>query len=61
MKNLFSKFYRVKNKQTEEINGTGLGLWISRELARKMKGDIEVESMEGVGSQFILRLPKAKK
>ncbi len=60
MKNLFSKFYRIKNDKTEGISGTGLGLWISRELARKMKGDLEVESMEGVGSQFILKLPKIK-
>ncbi len=60
MKNLFKKFYRIKNKKTEAINGTGLGLWISKELALKMKGDLTVESMSGVGSQFILTLPKFK-
>lgn len=60
MKNLFSKFYRVKNEKTEKISGTGLGLWISREIARKMEGDIEVESIEGVGSHFTLKLKKAK-
>jgi signal transduction histidine kinase len=59
MKNLFSKFYRVKNEKTEKISGTGLGLWISREIARKMGGDIEVESIENVGSHFTLKLKKA--
>jgi signal transduction histidine kinase len=59
MKNLFSKFYRVKTADTEKIAGTGLGLWISREIARKMEGDIEVESIEGVGSHFTLKLKKA--
>ena len=59
MKNLFSKFYRVKTDQTKVISGTGLGLWISREIARKMDGDITVESIEGVGSHFTLHLKKA--
>jgi signal transduction histidine kinase len=59
MKNLFSKFYRVKTNQTKEISGTGLGLWISREIARKMDGDITVESIEGVGSHFTLHIKKS--
>ncbi len=58
MKNLFSKFYRVKTDQTVKISGTGLGLWISREIARKMDGEITVESIEGVGSHFTLHLKK---
>jgi len=58
-KDLFGKFYRIASEQTKQISGTGLGLWISRELARKMKGDITVESIEGVGSHFTLQLPKA--
>ncbi len=61
MKNLFSKFYRVKTDQTSKISGTGLGLWISREIARKMDGDITVESIEGVGSHFTLHLKKSVK
>jgi len=60
LKELFSKFYRVVNEKTQRIQGTGLGLWISREIARKMKGDITVESIEGVGSHFTLKLPKTK-
>jgi signal transduction histidine kinase len=55
--NLFEKFYRVKSDETKDIIGTGLGLWIAREIARKMKGDITVESIKGVGSHFTLHLP----
>ena len=55
--NLFQKFYRIKNEQTKLISGTGLGLWITKELAKKMKGDITLESIQGVGSHFTLHLP----
>lgn len=60
LKNLFTKFYRVKTDDTVKISGTGLGLWISRELALKMGGDLSAESIEGVGSHFTLKLKKAK-
>ncbi len=56
---LFQKFSRIYNEETREVSGTGLGLWISRELARKMGGDITVESIRGVGSHFTLYLPLA--
>ncbi len=56
-KRLFSKFYRVKTSQTENISGTGLGLWITAEIVRQMKGEISVESIEGKGSDFIVRFP----
>lgn len=59
LKNLFAKFYRVKNDATKNISGTGLGLWISREIARRMEGDLTVESIEGVGSHFTLTLKKS--
>ena len=54
---LFQKFSRVYNEETKTISGTGLGLWISKELAQKMGGDITVESIRGVGSHFTLHLP----
>jgi signal transduction histidine kinase len=58
LKNLFSKFYRIRNHETQKISGTGLGLWISRELAVRMGGDIIVESIEEVGSHFTLKLKR---
>lgn len=59
--NLFKKFYRIQNKDTENIIGTGLGLWITLEIAKRMKGNITVESIEGVGSHFNVHFPIAKK
>lgn len=51
---LFGKFYRIKNKETESIGGTGLGLWITAQIIKGMNGDISVESIKGVGSHFIV-------
>jgi len=59
--NLFQKFYRVKNDRTRDIIGTGLGLWITMETVKRMKGKITVESIEGVGSHFTVHLPLGKK
>ena len=58
--NLFQKFYRVKNKKTEDIIGTGLGLWITLEIIKRMGGKITLESIEGVGSHFTIYLPLVK-
>jgi len=60
-KKLFQKFARIQNENTQSISGTGLGLWITLELAEKMGGTITVESIEGVGSHFTLHLPLARK
>lgn len=58
-KKLFQKFYRVKNKNTWMITGTGLGLWISQKFLEMMKGKIWLISKEGKGSTFSFSLPKA--
>lgn len=59
-KKLFQKFVRIQNKNTQSITGTGLGLWITYELAERMGGTITVESIEGVGSHFTFHLPLAR-
>lgn len=54
---LFQKFYRVKSQKTESITGTGLGLWITKQIIELMKGTISVDSMEGVGTQVTIEIP----
>ncbi len=53
---LFTRFYQADNSLRRRIGGTGLGLEISRNLARMMGGDIQVSSQPGVGSVFTVRL-----
>ncbi len=55
---LFQKFYRIDNKDTREIGGTGLGLYLSRRLAESLNGRIWVESTPGAGSTFFVDLPR---
>ncbi|MEK7075162.1 MAG: HAMP domain-containing sensor histidine kinase, partial [Patescibacteria group bacterium] len=57
-KKLFEKFYRVKTKETQSIPGTGLGLFIVKQLIEKMNGTIGVVSQEGKGSTFSFSLPR---
>jgi two-component system, OmpR family, phosphate regulon sensor histidine kinase PhoR len=56
---IFDKFYRVDPNLTRGVGGTGLGLYICRELVRRMNGTIWVESREGEGSRFSFELPVA--
>lgn len=56
-KRLFERFYRVKTRETAEVSGTGLGLWISKQLCEKMGGKIFIESMAGVGTKFTVVFP----
>lgn len=55
---IFEKFYRLPN-MISAVSGTGLGLYISRELVERMGGSIWVESSEGTGSTFFVELPLA--
>ena len=57
---IFEKFYRLDPDLARGVGGTGLGLYISRELARRMDGRIHVESSEGAGATFIVELPIAR-
>jgi PAS domain S-box-containing protein len=56
---IFEKFYRLDPDMTRGIGGTGLGLYICRELVRRMDGKIWVESKPGAGSTFFVELPAA--
>ncbi len=56
---LFTRFGRVITPQTEHLKGTGLGLFLGRQLAQLQGGDITVASVEGEGSTFTLQLPVA--
>jgi len=55
---IFGKFYRVDPQQTRGVGGTGLGLYISRELVRLMGGQLSVTSKEREGSTFVVELPR---
>jgi PAS domain S-box-containing protein len=56
---IFDKFYRLDPEMTRGVGGTGLGLYICRELVRRMDGRIWVDSREGDGSVFAFELPAA--
>lgn len=54
---LFTKFGRIQRESTMHVAGSGLGLWLSREIARMHDGDIKVDSTEGEGSTFTFEVP----
>lgn len=54
---LFERFYRAPNAGTGHVTGLGIGLHVSQEIVRLHGGDISVESDEGSGSTFTVRLP----
>ncbi len=55
---LFQKFFRVKDRRTRNIGGTGLGLCITKSIVEAHEGEVTVESQEGTGSTFRIRLPE---
>ncbi|MFQ5489540.1 MAG: ATP-binding protein [Phycisphaerae bacterium] len=56
-KNIFEKFRQLDASTTREYEGTGLGLTITRELTQMLGGSIDLESVQGQGSTFVVRLP----
>jgi signal transduction histidine kinase len=58
LKKVFKKFYRVQNEETQNVEGAGLGLYISRQIIKNHKGKINVFSEgRGKGTRFMLTLP----
>ena len=61
VKKIFRKFYRVTNQESQNVEGAGLGLFISREIVRTHKGQMRVFSEgPGKGSVFTVALPMGK-
>lgn len=58
-KHLFEKFFRAGEVKKTTIEGTGLGLFITKELIEKMGGTISVSSTLGVGTTFVVSFKKA--
>jgi signal transduction histidine kinase len=59
MERLFTRFGRVVTAANQGIAGTGLGLYLCREMVRRLGGDVTAASVEGRGSTFTVRLPAA--
>lgn len=56
---IFTRFGRIVTAENSHIQGTGLGLYVARELSRLHRGEIKVESEPGHGSTFTVTLPRA--
>ena len=56
---IFKRFYRAEDYRTRETNGTGLGLYVSTKLAKKLGCKIDAESRINHGSKFSFKLPKS--
>jgi len=57
-KNVFLKFFRAENIVGKDVSGTGLGLYLIKNLAESLGGDLWFESKENVGSTFHFSMPK---
>jgi two-component system phosphate regulon sensor histidine kinase PhoR len=56
---IFEKFYRADPNLSRGVGGTGLGLYIAKQLTEQMNGRLELRTTEGTGSTFAIELPSA--
>lgn len=54
---IFDRFFRIEQKSYQKVDGTGIGLALTKELVKLYGGEISLESQEGVGSTFMINLP----
>ncbi|MEI9914339.1 MAG: HAMP domain-containing sensor histidine kinase [Candidatus Saccharibacteria bacterium] len=54
---VFSKFYRAKNAVKYDVSGTGIGLYLAKQIADRLQGDIWFDSKLGKGTTFYFSLP----
>ena len=57
LENIYERFYRVDKSRSREIGGTGLGLAITKSAILKHRGTIKVQSTEGEGTDFTVKIP----
>jgi signal transduction histidine kinase len=57
LKNLFEKYKQTKNKSLRGGGGTGLGLYIVKQIVEAHGGTVSIASLEGIGTSMILDLP----
>lgn len=57
MGKLFTKFHRVQDRQTPDVRGTGLGLWITKQVVELLGGNIEIQSIYGSGTSISFTIP----
>lgn len=56
LKHIFERFYRLESSRSKETGGYGLGLAIAKEIIDQHKGTIQVDSIEKVGTTFVVEL-----